>query len=72
MPETRTWTRVSGVDRDGTYFVGIYNVRSNIEAREWLRNEHQGWIRGRLTGLRFEALGPGDRACPIPLREMAA
>ncbi|MDT8871582.1 hypothetical protein RAA17_12120 [Komagataeibacter rhaeticus] len=35
MPD-RAWIRVSGVDRDGTYFVGIYNVRSNIEARAWL------------------------------------
>ena len=71
MPE-RTWTRVSGVDRAGTYFVGIYNVRSDREAREWLRNENRHWIRGRMTGLRYEALGPGDRACPFPARGMAA
>lgn len=63
MPD-RTWTRVSGVDRDGTYFVGIYNVRSDLEGCEWLRTEYAEWIKGRLTGLRYEALGSGDRACP--------
>ncbi|MFT8720599.1 hypothetical protein [Acetobacter sp.] len=71
MPD-RAWVRVSGVDRDGTYFVGIYNVRTNIEARAWLLFENVKFIRGRVTGLRYEALGRGDRACPFPVREMAA
>jgi len=72
MPETRTWTRVSGVDQNGTYFVGIFNVRSEREAQDWLWLENWKWIRVRLTGLRYEALGPGDLACPFPARGMAA